>query len=169
MQFLDDAEAREWLSGSIPISSIKPPASEYAAIFYPGGHGPLIGLPDNSDSQALIRAFYESKRPVSAVCHAPCVFTEVTLSDGSPLLQGRRVTGFSNEEEEQAKMVEKCPYLLETRLGERGAQYQKGAPWTENVVVDKDPSTGRILVTGANPQSGGGLARELVKLLGGKV
>lgn len=110
-RFLADKEAQAWLSNTVPVSSIKPPASEYAAIFYPGGHGPLIGLPDNEASKALITAFYESKRVVSAVCHAPCVFSDVKLSNGKYLLEGRKVTSFSNEEEEQAGLTNNVPWL----------------------------------------------------------
>jgi putative intracellular protease/amidase len=110
-RFLEDKEAQAWLSKSIPISQIKAPASEYAAIFYPGGHGPMMGLPENADSKALITAFYESKRIVSAVCHAPAVFSDVKLSNGKYLLEGRKVTSFSNEEEEQAGMTNNVPWL----------------------------------------------------------
>lgn len=110
-RFLDDSEAQNWLSNTIPISEIKLPANEYSAIFYPGGHGPLIGLPDDEHSKALITAFYESKRVVSAVCHAPCVFSDVKLSNGKYLLEGRKVTSFSNEEEEQAGMTDNVPWL----------------------------------------------------------
>ena len=163
-KFLQDKETQQWLENSIPLSQIQPPANEYAAIFYPGGHGPLIGLPDDDHSQTLIRSFYESGRIVSAVCHAPAVLTNVKLSDGSYLVKGRKVTCFSNEEEEQSQMVDNCPFLVETRLGERGGEFQKGTPWTEKVVVDKD-SQGRILITGANPQSGHQLAKEIVSLL----
>lgn len=124
----------------------------------------MIGLPDNSRSQELIRSFFESKRIVSAVCHAPCVFTEVKLSNGTNLLKGRKLTSFSNEEEEQAQMVSHCPYLVETRIEERGGFFQKSPPWEDNVVVDKD-ADGRVLITGANPQSGASLAREIIKEL----
>ncbi|MCO5559328.1 hypothetical protein L7F22_012925 [Adiantum nelumboides] len=138
------------------------PAKEFDAIFYPGGHGPLIGLPESKESQDLIRAFYESNRVVSAVCHAPAVLTDVKLSDGSYLVNGRSVTSFTNEEEEQAGLTNNVPWLVETRLQERGAKFNKGKPWTENVVVDKD-SSGRILITGANPQSGAQLAKVVLK------
>lgn len=110
-KFLNDSEAQAWIKNSKPLSAFPAPAKEFDAIFYPGGHGPLIGLPESKESQDLIRAFYESNRVVSAVCHAPAVLTDVKLSDGSYLVNGRSVTSFTNEEEEQAGLTNNVPWL----------------------------------------------------------
>ncbi|KAM0718352.1 hypothetical protein Q7P37_005421 [Cladosporium fusiforme] len=164
-RFLEDQEVQHRLENARPISSIQLPASEYSAVFYPGGQGPLIGLPDNSDSQKIIRTFYEDGRIVSAICHAPGVFTNVKLSNGKYLVEGRKVTSMSNREEEAWGRVPYVPFLVQTRLGERGAFFSEGKQlWGDHVVVDEDDQ-GRKLVTGANPASGGSLATEIARLL----
>lgn len=95
------------------------------------------------------------------MCHAPAVLTDVKLNDGSYLVEGRTVTSFTNEEEEQAGMVSTIPWLVETRLGERGAKFEKTSAWGEKVVVDKT-TTGRVLITGQNPASAAKVADELI-------
>lgn len=153
------------LENAPAISSIKLPAARYSGIFYPGGQGPLIGLPDNQVSQALIRTFYEDGRVVSAICHAPGVLTEVKLSDGKYIVDGRKVTSMSNREEEAWGRVPYVPWLVQTRLSERGALFSEGKRvWGTHVVVDQDKQ-GRILVTGANPASGSSLANEVATFL----
>ncbi|KAH0592851.1 hypothetical protein MHUMG1_09496 [Metarhizium humberi] len=164
-RFLNDAQVQKMLDEAPPLSSIKLPAPEYDAVFYPGGQGPLIGLPQNTQSQNLIRTMFEDGRVVSAICHAPAVFTEVKLQDGKYLVDGRKVTSMSNKEEELWGRVPYVPYLVQSRLKERGGIFIEGrTAWGDHVVVDKD-SHGRKLVTGANPASGGSLAREIIKLL----
>lgn len=126
--------------------------------------GPCFDLPVDEDSQRFIRAFYEVGKPVSAVCHAPAVFSDVKLNDGHYLLKGRTVTSFTNEEEEQAQLTKNIPWLVESRLEERGATFQKTQPWGEKVVVDRT-STGRLLITGQNPASAARMAEEVIKAL----
>lgn len=110
------------------LSTVKLPASQYGAVFYPGGQGPLIGLPTNTASQDLIHTFYEDGRVVSAVCHPPAVLTEVKLQDGSGsyLVDARRVTSMSNREEEAWGRVPYVPFLVQDRLKERGGMYVEG-------------------------------------------
>jgi putative intracellular protease/amidase len=128
--------------------------------------GPCFDLPADKDSKRFIQTFYEAGKIVSAVCHAPAVFSDVKLQDGSYLLTGRTITSFTNEEEEQAGMTDMIPWLVESRLVERGATFQKAEKaWGEKVVVDKDSSTGRILITGQNPASAGKMAEEVLKAL----
>lgn len=163
----------------------------HSAIFYPGGHGPCFDLPVDATSQKLIKDFYEAKMPVSAVCHAPAVFSDVKLSvssysvrtryrkvsrnltspcaslsqNGKYLLETRKVTSFSNEEEEMAQLTDAIPWLVETRLGERGGMFSKAkAPFGEHVVVDES-GDGHILITGQNPASASAMAKELTKAL----
>ncbi|KAF6766776.1 ThiJ/PfpI [Kalmanozyma brasiliensis GHG001] len=165
VKFLNDSEAQEWVSNTKTLSSIDPTSavSEYDAIFYPGGHGPCFDLPVDSTSQALIKGFYEAGKPTSAVCHAPAVFTDVKLSDGSYLVNGKTVTCFTNEEEEQAGLTKAVPWLVESRLVERGAKFEKTQPWGEKVVVDK--TGGKLLISGQNPASAAGVGKEILAAL----
>ncbi|KAK0546359.1 hypothetical protein OC861_003888 [Tilletia horrida] len=163
-KFLADPEAQKLVKNTVKLSEIDPKGEGYALIFYVGGHGPMFDLPIDENSKELIKNFYESGRPTSAVCHAPAVFTDVKLSDGSYLVNGRKVTSFTNTEEEQAKLTEAVPWLAESRLIERGAKFEKADPWQEKVIVDKDDQ-GRILITGQNPASAGPLAKALLSVL----
>jgi putative intracellular protease/amidase len=134
-------------------------AADYDAVFYPGGHGPMWEMPDNATSIALIEAFVNSNKPVVAVCHAPAAFVNVRGRDGQYLLKGKRVTGFTNAEEEAVGLTAVVPFLLEDRLKQRGGVYTKGAKWAPYVQVDGK------LVTGQNPASSRPSAEALLKLL----
>ncbi|EPQ32279.1 uncharacterized protein PFL1_00476 [Pseudozyma flocculosa PF-1] len=163
VKFLNDTEAQQWVSNTLQLSTLAGKADEFDAIFYPGGHGPCFDLPLDETSKDLIQKFYESGKPTSAVCHAPAVFTDVKLSDGSYLVKDRKITCFTDEEEEQAGLTKAVPWLVESRLRERGAIFQKTSPWGEKVVVDEN--NGKLLITGQNPASAAGMAREVVKAL----
>jgi putative intracellular protease/amidase len=131
---------------------------DYDAIFFPGGLGPLVDIGNNPEVQRAVARAWEGGKIVSAVCHGPVAFLGVTLADGTPLLQGRKVTSFSNAEEEiYAK--DDVPFLLEDALKESGAEHSAAAVWQEKVVVD-----GRLM-TGQNPASGGPLAKAIVAAL----
>ncbi|KAN0066256.1 hypothetical protein ACQY0O_000350 [Thecaphora frezii] len=145
VKFLNDSEAQSFVSNTTPLSQFAGKAGEFAAIFYPGGHGPCFDLPVDATSQELIRQFYESAKPTSAVCHAPAVFADVKLSDGSYLVNGKKLTSFTNDEEEQAGLTNAIPWLVETRLKERGALFEKASPWGEKVVVDEQG--GKLLIS----------------------
>ncbi|CAD6907956.1 unnamed protein product [Tilletia controversa] len=164
-KFLKDEEAQKLVKNTVKLAEVDGKGEGYAAIYYPGGHGPMFDLPVDKHSQELIKNFFESGRPVSAVCHAPAVYSDVKLSDGSYILKGRSVTSFTNDEEEQAGLTKAIPWLLETRLIERGAKFEKAGPWQARVVVDKDDE-GRILISGQNPASSAPLAKALLKELG---
>ncbi|KAJ5555122.1 hypothetical protein N7461_003592 [Penicillium sp. DV-2018c] len=99
------------------LSEMIPRVSEFDAIFYVGGHGPMFDLTENKDSIALIEAFAAAGKPVAAVCHGPCVLLHATAPSGEPLIKGVLVTGFSNEEEDQMKLSAAMPFMLETQLG----------------------------------------------------
>ncbi|KLJ09567.1 hypothetical protein EMPG_15010 [Blastomyces silverae] len=149
---------------TVKLSEVK--ASDFDAIFYVGGHGPLFDLYEDQDSLRLIKEFAESKKIVSAVCHAPAVFLKATAG-GKPLVADAQVTGFSNAEEDSINMSQHLPYLLETELKKLNAKYVKAdAPWGEKVVVDKVGATGAPLITGQNPASAGGVGKEILKALG---
>ena len=156
-RFRADRAAQAALATTKRIADVS--ADDFDAVFYPGGHGPLWDMADNAQSIALIEAFLESDKPVAAVCHAPAALVNVRRKDGAYLVKGKRVTGFSDVEEEAAGLTAVVPFLLEDRLKERGGIYSKGASWASYVQVDGK------LVTGQNPASAGPAAKELLKLL----
>ena len=144
------------LSQTIKLADAR--AADYDTIFYVGGHGPMWDLVDNPISIALIESFYESGKPVAAVCHSPAVFHKVT-HDGALLLKGKRVTGFTNGEEEAVQLTHVVPFLVEDELKRVGASYEKAPDWQPFSVVD-----GRI-VTGQNPASSTSAAHALLNVL----
>lgn len=126
---------------------------DYVAIYYAGGHGVIWDFPDNPKLQALSRKIYENGGVVSSVCHGAAGLLNIKLSDGSLLITGRKVTGFSNREEELAELDRFVPFLTEDEMSARGAVYRKAAePWASFAIAD-----GR-LITGQNPASGGAVA-----------
>ncbi|KAK9773249.1 putative DJ-1/PfpI family protein [Seiridium cardinale] len=138
-------------------------SSEFAAIFYPGGHGPMFDLATDKESIALINEFVAAGKPVAAVCHGPIVFTNVTLPGGKHLLAGKEVTGFSNVEEDQAQMTKLMPVLLEDEIKRAGGSYKKAAePWGELVIVQD----GGKFITGQNPASAKGVGEAIAKAIG---
>jgi putative intracellular protease/amidase len=140
----------------VKLSDMK--SEDFDSIFYVGGHGPMFDLVDNPDSIALIESFYNSDKPVAAVCHSPAVFHRVTYR-GEPLVKGKRVTGFTNGEEAAVSLTHVVPFLVEDELKRIGGNYEKAADWAPFAVVD-----GRV-VTGQNPASSTAAARALMELL----
>ncbi|KAE8147808.1 class I glutamine amidotransferase-like protein [Aspergillus avenaceus] len=149
------------------LADFLPRVSEYDAIFYVGGHGPMFDLHYDETSLALIQAFAAAGKPVSAVCHGPTVFLRATTKSGEPLLANTTVTGFSNVEEDQAQLTQVMPYLLEDEMKKiSGCQYVKAEqPWAEKVVVSKT-ADGATLITGQNPASGAGVGKAILAALG---
>ncbi len=156
-RFKADQTAQQLLASTTPLSHIDP--DDFDAVFYPGGHGPLWDLAEDKDSIALIEAFAAKDRPIGAVCHAPGVFRHVKGKNGQPLVNGRKVTGFTNSEEEAVGLTQVVPFLVENMLQERGGRYEKGADWGVFVVTDGK------LVTGQNPASSEEAAKALLALL----
>lgn len=152
-----DKAAQAELANTKKLSDVS--ADDFDAVFYPGGHGPMWDMPDNRTSIALIEAFVKAGKPVGAVCHAPAALVNVRGKDGEYLVKSKRVTGFTNAEEEAVGLSKVVPFLLEDRLKERGGVYSKGAEWAPYVQVDGK------LVTGQNPASSGLVAEALLKLL----
>ena len=152
-----DEELQNKLRNTKKLSEVN--ASDYDAVFYPGGHGPLWDLTENNASIRLIEDFVKQQKPVAAVCHAPAVLTKVRGESGEPLVKGKKVTGFTNSEEKAVKLDEVVPFLLEDKLKELGGDYSSVGDWQPHVVRDG------MLVTGQNPASSEGVAEELLKLL----
>lgn len=159
-RFYQDAELMEKLSLSMPLNLADP--DDYAAVFYPGGHGPLWDLANDTDSIALIEAFNQQGKPLAFVCHAPAALVKVKGTDGQPLVNGRSVTGFSNTEEAAVGLTEVVPFLLEDELTKLGGSYKKGADWGPFIQQDGN------LITGQNPASSAPAAELLLKVLAGK-
>ncbi|MBN9658077.1 MAG: type 1 glutamine amidotransferase domain-containing protein [Acidobacteria bacterium] len=155
-RFKQDPEAQRALAGTRKLSEMR--SKDFDTIFYVGGHGPMWDLVDNPDSIALIESFYNSGKPVAAVCHSPAVFHRV-MYKGAPLVQGKRVTGFTNGEEAAVHLTEVVPFLVEDELKRIGGLYEKAPDWESFAVVD-----GR-LVTGQNPASSTAAAKALMEVL----
>ncbi|MHC3814124.1 type 1 glutamine amidotransferase domain-containing protein [Streptomyces sp. DT9] len=145
------------LQQPLDLADVDP--ADYAAVFYPGGHGPMEDLAVNSDSGRLLISALESGLPLGIVCHAPAAVLAATKDDGTNAFAGYRLTGFTNTEESQAGFADKAAWLLQDRLVEIGTDFQEGEPWAPYVVVDRN------LVTGQNPASAAPLAGELLKKL----
>jgi putative intracellular protease/amidase len=156
-RFEADVEAKEALANTHKLADID--ASQFDAIFYPGGHGPLWDLRENADSIKLIETFYSSNKPVAAVCHAPAVLLNVKDNQGNALVANKKVTGFTNGEEAAVELTDVVPVLLEDAFKSLGANYQKGDDWSSFVVEDG------LLLTGQNPASSKALAELLVSKL----
>jgi len=156
-RFQADASAQAQLAVTRILAEIA--ATSFDALFFPGGHGPMWDLAGDSTSIALIESFAKAGKPVGAVCHAPVALTNARGLDGEFLIRGKRVTGFSNEEEQAIGLATVVPFLLEDRLRERGGRYRRGPVWAPHVEVDGK------LVTGQNPASSVPVAQALLKLL----
>lgn len=156
-RFKADAEAQKHLAHTLKLADVT--EAGFDAIFYPGGHGPLWDLAEDADSKRLIEAFAAADRLVGAVCHAPAVFRHTLGADGKPLVSGRRVTGFTNSEEEAVGLTKIVPFLVEDMLTANGGLYEKGADWASFVLRDGK------LVTGQNPASSAPAAKEMLALL----
>lgn len=156
-RFKDDKDAQKQLASTHKLSDIT--ADGFDAIFYPGGHGPLWDLAEDADSKRLIEAFAAADRPVGAVCHAPAVFRHTVKKDGTPLVSGHRVTGFTNTEEEAMGLTKVVPFLVEDMLKANGGHYEKGADFASFVLKDGK------LVTGQNPASSAAAAEKLLGLM----
>lgn len=156
-RFKADKDAQAQLAATKKLADID--ASAFDAVFYPGGHGPLWDLTNDADSKALIERTLADDKPVALVCHAPAVLKNVTASDGSPLVKGRKVTGFTNEEEEAVGLTDVVPFLLEDELKRLGGDYSKGGTFKPYVVTDG------LLITGQNPPSSEPAADALLKAL----
>lgn len=156
-RFAADPQANAELANTRKLSDVR--SADFDAVFYPGGHGPLWDLANDADSIKLIESFLADNKPVAAVCHAPAALVNVKGDDDQPLTAGKRVTGFSNSEEAAVELTNVVPFLVEDRLVQLGAKYEKGDDWQPYVVVDG------LLITGQNPASSAGVADALLQSL----
>ena len=156
-RFKADPVAQAALAGALRLRGVS--ASDFDAVFYPGGHGPLWDLAENGYSIALIEHMLAAGKPVAAVCHAPAVLRHVKTPDGLPIVGGKGVTGFSNTEERASGLGHVVPFLVEDMLRQSGGDYSRAADWTSHVVIDG------LLITGQNPASAGPAALALMEKL----
>ena len=153
-----DSGAQTLMANTKVLSEVN--SSDYDAVFYPGGHGPLWDLVDNTDSVSLIESFIKEQKPVAGVCHASAVFLNVKDTDGNALVAGKKVTGFTNSEEAAVQLTDIVPFLVEDELIKKGGDYQKTDDWGVLALEDG------LLITGQNPASSELAAKKLLTKLG---
>jgi putative intracellular protease/amidase len=156
--FVEDTFYQNKINHSMKPADVK--VADYAAIYYAGGHGTMWDFPDNVTLAAIAAAIYENGGAVAAVCHGPAGLVNIKLSNGKYLVDGKKINSFTNEEETAVKLENVVPFLLESKLIERGASFEKAGLWQEKVVTDKR------LITGQNPASAKKAGEELLKVLG---
>ncbi|GKW53593.1 type 1 glutamine amidotransferase domain-containing protein [Pseudoalteromonas shioyasakiensis] len=157
-RFEQDSAAKTLMANTKPLAEVK--ADDFDAVFYPGGHGPLWDLVDNQDSISLIEQFLNSEKPVGAVCHASAVLLNAKNAAGKSVVFDKKVTGFSNSEEDAVQLTNVVPLLVEDELIKQGGQYQKTDDWGELAIEDG------LLITGQNPASSELAAKKLLTKLG---
>lgn len=145
---------------TLPLSEVVGRASEFDAIFFPGGHGPMFDVATDKDSIAITEAIFAAGKPVAGVCHGSAALAAPKAKDGTPIVSGKRVTGFTNDEEDMMKTTSAMPFLVEDALIKAGGKFEKAEPLAEKVIAD-----GQI-ITGQNPASSKGVGEELAKALG---
>lgn len=156
-RFKADPAAQAALASTVKLETINP--ADFDTVFYPGGHGPLWDLAESETSIRLIETFERAGKPIGFVCHAPGVLRHVKAADGAPLVQGRRVTGFTNGEEAAVELTDVVPFLIEDEFQKLGAHYEKGPDWAPFFVTDGK------LITGQNPASSEAVAKALIEQL----
>jgi putative intracellular protease/amidase len=156
-RFKGDRAAQAALASTKTLDSINP--SNFDAVFYPGGHGPMWDLAESAKSRSIIEQTIRAGKPVALVCHAPAVLKDVTAEDGSPLVRGKKVTGFTNSEEAAVHLTDVVPFLLQDKLTELGADFSLADDFQPYVVRDG------LLITGQNPASSEPAAKALLEAL----
>ena len=158
-RFKQDCAGPAVLAHTIKLETAK--SADFDTVFYVGGHGPMWDLAESPVSIALLESFYNSGKPITLVCHSPGVLRHVKFQ-GEPLVKGKRVTGFTDEEEEGVQLTHVVPFLVEDELKRLGAKFEKVAPWQPFSITDGH------LITGQNPASSTSAAQALLKLLAAK-
>jgi putative intracellular protease/amidase len=153
-RFEKDAAAEAQLDKTVRLDSVL--QEDFDTLFYPGGHGPMWDLAEDSHSIKLIESFLAARKPIGIVCHSTGALHRVKTPDGKPLVQGKEVTGFTNGEEEEVGLTKVVPFLVEDEMLKLGAVFSKKADWAVHVVSDG------LLITGQNPASSGPAARTLM-------
>ena len=156
-RFEKDVAAEARLDKTVRLDSVR--QEDFDTVFYPGGHGPMWDLAEDSNSIKLIESFLAAGKPIGIVCHSTGALRHVKTLDGKPLVQGKEVTGFTNGEEEAVGLTRVVPFLVENEMLKLGAIFSKKADWAVHVVTDG------LLITGQNPSSSGPAAKTLIAAL----
>jgi putative intracellular protease/amidase len=156
-RFEADADAKAQLATTLRLDSVK--SADFDSVFYPGGHGPMWDLAEDPTSIKLIESFLAAGKPVALVCHAPGALRHVKTPEGRPLVEGKKVTGFTNTEEEAVGLTKVVPFLVDDMLKAEGGIFSKTADWGVHVLSDG------LLTTGQNPASSGPAAKVLLENL----
>lgn len=156
-RFRTDRAAKQALAATVRVDTLR--AEDFDAVFYPGGHCPLWDLAEDPHSITLIEQTFADGKPVAAVCHAPGVLRHAKKPDGTPLVAGKLVTGFTNSEEQSVQLTKVVPFLVEDELRRLGGQFERTDDWQSYSVTDGH------LVTGQNPASSTATAQNLLKIL----
>jgi len=155
--FWENEEYRNKIEHSFTPSQVNP--SDYSTIFYAGGHGAMWDFADDTELATIASKIYTNGGIVAAVCHGPAGLVNIKLDTGKYLVEGKKINAFTNEEEAEVKLTHVVPFLLEDKLKERGAKFEKSGPWQNHVVTD------RRVITGQNPQSAKSVGEAIVKEL----
>lgn len=156
-RFNEDAVAKNKIANTKVLADMNP--NDFDAVFYPGGHGPLWDLANDTNSIAIIEKFNAQSKPIAFVCHAPAALKNVKNNDGTPLVKGKNVTGFTNTEEAAVGLTDVVPFLVEDMLSENGGNYTKKDDWAAYAIQDGN------LITGQNPASSELVADKLLESL----
>lgn len=156
-RFNKDTVAKEKIANTEVLADMK--SEDFDAVFYPGGHGPLWDLANDANSIALIEKFNVEKKPIAFVCHAPAALKGVKGIDGNPFVKGKKVTEFTNTEEDAVQLTAIVPFLVEDMLTANGGLYSKAADWSAYAIHDGN------LITGQNPASSELVAKKLIAAL----
>jgi putative intracellular protease/amidase len=156
-RFLKDSKLMSKVIRSIPLDKVNP--NDYKAIIFSGGSGAMWDFPNNKHVNRLSKEIYENGGVVSGICHGTAALTDIKLSNGKYLIEGKKFSAFTKKEEEMIKQLDIIPFLLEDKLSKRGGKFVEGKPWAENVIVD-----GR-LVTGQNPASAKKATLKIIEII----
>lgn len=159
-EFWENKEYRNKIDHSLTPSQVNP--KDYSTIFYAGGHGAMWDLADNKELADIASTIYENGGIVAGVCHGPAGLVNIKLNNGKYLVDGKKINAFTNEEESAVKLTDVVPFLLENKLKERGAQFEKSGLWQNHVVSDQR------VITGQNPQSAKSVGEAILKELNNK-
>lgn len=156
-RFQADKSANEKLDNSLVLKEVS--SDDYISLFLPGGHGPMWDLSQDNDLKRIVEDFYNKDKIISAVCHGPAGLLQATDKNGYSILKNKRVTGFTNEEEQTVKLDKIVPFSLERRMKELGGNFEKTENFKPFVIHD-----GQI-ITGQNPASAFVAARKVIEIL----
>ncbi|KMQ69455.1 thiamine biosynthesis protein ThiJ [Chryseobacterium sp. FH2] len=156
-EFWENKEYKNKIDNSLNPSQVNP--NNYSTILYAGGHGAMWDFADNTELATIASKIYENGGIVAAVCHGPAGLVNIRLNNGKYLVDGKKINAFTNEEESEVQLTNVVPFLLEDKLKERGAKFEKSGLWQNHVVSDQR------VITGQNPQSARSVGEAILKEL----